>query len=145
MPGVEFKATRALGTTLGIGKTTPIIVGGLTSIGGLELSADTIDVTALNSSGGYREFIGGFKDAGELSLEGFFDATAGVGQKELYDRFESGVTDDYTITFPLAMKAKWEFKGVVTGFSTSADLEDAVPFSATIKVSGKPTLTVTTV
>lgn len=144
MATVVSKATRALGTTLGIGKTTPIIVGGLTSIGGLELSADTIDTTTLNSDGGYREFIGGFKDAGEISLEGYFDATAGVGQKELYDRFESGVTEDFTITFPVTMKTKWEFKGVVTGFSTSADLEDAVPFSATIKVSGKPTLTVTT-
>ena len=38
--------------------------------------------------------------------------------------------------------AKWEFKGIVVGFSTSADLEDPLSFSSSIKVSGKPTLTV---
>ena len=48
-------------------------MAGLTSINGLELSADTIDVTTLDSDGGYREFIGGFKDAGEVSLEGFLN------------------------------------------------------------------------
>ena len=37
-------AKRALGTTLAIGATT---VGGLTSISGVEISADTIDVTTL--------------------------------------------------------------------------------------------------
>ena len=42
---------RALGTTLSIGATTPVTVAGLTSINGLELSADTIDATTLNSTG----------------------------------------------------------------------------------------------
>ena len=30
------------------------------------------------------------------------------------------------------------FDGVITGFSTSADLEDVIGFSMTIKVSGQP-------
>lgn len=134
-------AQRALGTKLKIGDTTPVAVAGLTSIGGLELSADTIDVTTLDSDGGYREFIAGFKDAGEVSLEGYLEPDTGKGQKELYDLFESGNEEDFTIQFPNDM-AKWEFKGVVTGFSTSADREDPLAFSATIKVSGKPTFTV---
>ena len=139
-------AKRALGTKLSIGKgptPAPIVVGGLTSIGGLELSADTIDTTTLDSEGGYREFIAGFKDAGEVSVEGFLDATTGKGQKEMYDLFESGVVEDFAIAFPVETKTSWDFKGIVTGFSTSADLEDPLAFSATIKVSGKPNLTVT--
>lgn len=136
-------AERALGTKLQIGSASPVMVAGLTSIGGLELSADTIDVTTLDSDGGYREFIAGFKDAGEVSLEGYFDPGEGNGQKELYDLFQSGAVEDFTIAFPDSTKAKWQFKGVVTGFSTSADLEDPLAFSATIKVSGQPTLTVT--
>lgn len=134
---------RALGTKLQIGSTTPVTVAGLTSIGGLELTADTIDVTTLDSNGGYREFIAGFKDAGEVSLEGYLDATTGQGQKELYDLFESGATEAFIIQFPAETNTSWEFSGVVTGFSTSADLEDPLAFSATIKVSGAPTLTVT--
>lgn len=134
-------AKRALGTKLKIGESSPVAVAGLTSIGGLELSADTIDVTTLDSDGGYREFIAGFKDAGEVSLEGYLEPETGKGQKELYDLFESGETEDFTIEFPNSI-ASWAFKGVVTGFGTGADLEDPLSFSATIKVSGRPTLTV---
>lgn len=134
-------AKRALGTKLQIGDVSPVTVAGLTSIGGLELSADTIDVTTLDSDGGYREFIGGFKDAGEVSLEGYLELEAGKGQKDLYDLFESGDTEDFIILFPDTI-GKWEFEGVVTGFSTGADLEDPLSFSCTIKVSGAPTLTV---
>lgn len=136
-------AKRALGTKLQIGKNSPVTVAGLTSIGGLELSADTIDVTTLNNDGGYREYIAGFKDAGEVSLEGYLELEPDKGQKDLYDLFESGETEDFTILFPNNM-GSWEFEGVVTGFSTSADLEDPLSFSATIKVSGAPTLTVGT-
>lgn len=135
-------AERALGTKLKIGKTTSTPVAGLTSIGGLELSADSIDVTTLDSEGGYREFIAGLKDAGEVSLEGYLNPKTGKGQKELYDLFESGDVEDFIIEFPSDLGASWEFKGVVTGFSTSADLEDPLSFSATIQVSGKPTLTI---
>lgn len=137
-------ATRGLGTLLKIGSdVSAVSVAELTEIGGLSLSADTIDVTSLDSDGGYREFIAGFKDAGEVSLSGFFDATAGKGQKELYDLFESGAASPFSIDFPASTKAKWVFSGVVTGFETSASLEDPLSFSATIKVSGKPTLTIT--
>lgn len=134
-------AKRALGTQLKIGKTTPVAVAGLTSIGGLELSADTIDVTTLDSEGGYREFIAGFKDGGEVPIEGYFKPETGKGQKELYDLYEAGTVEDFVIQFPNNM-ARWEFKGVVTGISTAADLEDPLSFSSTIKVSGKPNLIV---
>jgi len=136
-------AKRALGTKLQIGTANPVTVAGLTSIGGLDLSADTIDVTTLESEDGYREFIAGFKDSGEVSLEGYLELETGKGQKELYDLFESGEEEQFTILFPNNI-GSWQFKGVVTGFSTSADLEDPLSFSATIKVSGKPTLTVGT-
>lgn len=131
--------SRSVGTVLNFG-TTP--VGELTSIGGLELSADTIDVTTLSSDGGYREFMGGFKDGGEVSLSGLFNP-GDTGQAALYAGFESGETKECKIVFPVALGASWEFKAVVTGLSTSAELEEAVSFEATLKVSGKPTLKIT--
>lgn len=133
-------AVRSVDTKLLIGDTTPVEVAGLTSITGLELTADTIDVTTLSSTGGYREFITGFKDAGEVSVEGYLELDN--GQQQLHTLFESGTTEKFIIEFPNG--AKWEFDGVVTGFSTSASLEDPLAFSATIKVSGQPTLTIPT-
>ena len=131
--------TRSLGTVLKIGEEK---VGGLTEIGGIELSADTLDTTTLDSDGRYREFIGRFKDAGEVSLTGYLKIDATNGQKKMYDAFESGTEQTFAIEFPESIGAKWVFKGVVTGFSTGASLEDLISFGATIKVSGKPSLTV---
>lgn len=131
---------RSVGTTFKMGTSTATTaIGGLTSIGGVEVSADTVDVTALDSEGGYREFLMGFKDAGDVSLEGFLDDTD-TGQAAAYAALESGDVQKCEIAFPNG--SKWAFNGIVTGFSTSASLEDAVTFSATVKVSGKPTFTI---
>ncbi len=135
------KATRALGTKLKKGTTE---IGGLTSISGIEITAESIDTTTLDSNGGYRESIAGFKDAGEVALEGYFDEALS-SQVDLQTSLDTGVPEDYTIEFPTNPKATWAFKGVVTGFKVGdVDLDGLINFGATIKVSGKPTLTVGT-
>ena len=131
---------KALGTKL---KKGEIAIAELTSIGGLELSSDTIETTTLDSADGYRTFIGGLKDAGEVGISGFFNPTAGKGQDTLLTDFEAGTSNAYTIDFPAALKASWGFNAIVTGFTTGAELEDGISFEATLKVTGKPTLTVT--
>lgn len=125
---------RALGTTLSIDSTA---VGGLTSISGVEVTADTIDVTTLDSTDGYREFIGGFVDGGEVSAEGYM---SDKGTAEATIAGYVGATEK-SCEIAFSNGAKWAFDGVVTGFSTNADLEGVIGFSITIKVSGKPTFT----
>lgn len=133
-------ATRSLGTKLTKGA---VEIGGLTSIGGIEVTADTIDVTTLASAGGYREFIAGFKDGGDVAIEGFFDENTESGQVALQTSLDAGIAEDYTIAFPTTPKAEWAFKGVVTGFKVGdADVDGTIGFGATLKVSGKPVLTV---
>jgi len=135
-------ADKAFGTLLKVG-TSPSqkTIGELTSIKGLSLEADTIDVTTMGSTDGYREYIGGLKDAGEVEVEGFAKFTD-AGQAELLTLFNSGAVTDFEITFPTTTNTKWAFKGIVTGLEWEAGLEDAISFNATIKVSGEPTLTV---
>lgn len=135
-----MSATAALGTALKIGANA---IASLSSVGGISLSADTIDTTALDTTGGYRTFIAGFKDAGEVSMSGFFDPSDTTGQAALYAAFGTGAVTAFSIVFPSTMGASWAFDGVVTGFSTGASTSDAVTFDATIKVSGVPALTTT--
>lgn len=123
----------SMGTT--IKKSTGTAIAGLTSIDGLSLSADTVDTTTLDTVGGYRTFINGFKDAGEVSISGYYDYTS---HNAILTDFEAGTTSSYVITFPNGNT--WTFSAVVVGFTTGADLEDLVSFEATFKVSGKPTL-----
>lgn len=116
---------------------TPI--ASLTSITGLDLSADDIDVTAHDSADGYREFVQGLRDGGTVSIDGNFTAVA--SQEALKDLFDAGETVAMTITFPDDI-AEWQFNGYVNAFSTSAPMDDKAGFSATIKVSGKPILSI---
>jgi predicted secreted protein len=127
-------AKPAMGTKLKKGTTA---IGELTSIGGLDLSADTIETTTLDVVDGYRTFAGGLKDAGEVSISGYFDPAQHEG---LLTDFEAGTATAYTIEFPFG--ATWTFSAIVTGYSTGAEMEDNVSFEATLKVSGKPTLTI---
>lgn len=131
-------ATVAIGTTLKKGTTA---IATLTSIDGISVSADTIETTALDTTGGYRTFVGSLKDAGEVSISGYYSYTA---HNTVLADFESGASNSYTIEFPdkgTTSGSKWTFTAIVTAFSTGADLEDLVSFEATLKVSGEPTLT----
>lgn len=133
-------AGAAVGTKFYIGTTTGSAVAELSSIGGLSLSADTVESTSLDSTGGYRTFVQGFKDGGEVSLSGFFNPGSTASQKTLYTNYDNGTIATYTIAFPTAISANWQFSGIVTAIETGAELEDNVTFDCTLKVTGKPVL-----
>lgn len=128
--------SRSVGTKFNIDDTA---VGGLTSIGGVEVSAETTDVTALDNTTGYKEYLGGFKDGGEVPLEGFLDGDD-AGQDAMYAAMEDQEVHQFSIVFPAAIGKTWSFPGVVTKFATSAALNDGIKYSASVKVTGKPTL-----
>lgn len=128
--------SRSVGTKFNIdGKA----VGGLTSIGGVEISSETTDVTALDNTTGYKDFLGGFKDGGEVPLEGYLDG-ADEGQNAMYAAMEDQEAHQFSIVFPEAIGKTWTFNGVVTKFATSVALNDGIKYSASVKVTGKPTL-----
>lgn len=137
--------SRSVGTKLLIApKTgnTDVEVGALSSVSGIDASADEVEVTDMGNTDGYREYLPGFKDGGEVSLSGYMDGED-AGQARLYELMESGDVVDCKIQFPTKIGKTWSFKAGVTKFTTSADVDDAITFEATLKVSGKPTLAAT--
>lgn len=132
--------SNSVGTKLKVnGKT----VGGLTSISGIEVTAESIDVTDLANEDGFREKLPGFKDAGEVGGSGYLDGDD-EGQDECYALMASGDVVECAIEFPAKIGKTWKFKAGITKFATSADLEDAVTFEISLAVSGKPDLVATT-
>ena len=131
--------SRSVGTQLMIGDT---VVGGLKSINGIDVSADTIDITDLANTSGYREKMAGFKDAGDVSASGFLDGED-AGQEKCLELLNSGEEADCKIVFPAKIGKTWSFKAVVTKFTTGAEVEDAVTFETALAISGKPTLAAT--
>ncbi len=131
-------AIRALGTTIqhltayNTGGT-PDLIGALSSIGEVSLDSDEIDVTTLDSTGGYREFLQGFKDSGEISCSGYHDGSAAQGVvRTLY---ESGASGYWWITFP--DKTAVIFTAYVKGYQAGAfEVDGAVGFGLTLRITG---------
>ena len=112
-------------------KVNTILVGGLTDVtpGGVDVT--NIDVTAHDSTGGWREFVGGLTDGGTLELSGNYNL-ADVGQIEL--RAERGQVAAIIVTFSDLSTST--FSAVVGGFNLANPLDDKIEFSCSLKVTG---------
>ena len=108
----------------------------VTNIEGPAGEREEIDVTAHDSEDGFREFVPGLADGGEVTLELRFVPNK---HEDLYNDYVDGETQDYTIEYPDG--SKFEFDGFVTSFEPSAEFEAELTASVSIKVTGKPTLT----
>lgn len=105
------------------------------SVSGPNKSRETIDVTSLDSTGGYREFVGSFRDGGTVSLAMIF-------RRDTYDimndDFESDTVQSYEIILPDAEITTIEFDGLVTEVPLEIVADDAIKANVTIKVTSKP-------
>ena len=110
----------------------------INSIAGPDKSRATIDVTSLDSIGGYREFIASFRDAGSVTLEMNFTI---AGYSDMNDDFESDDAVDYRITLPDTGNTQFDFSAYVDNLTMGVPLDDKVTASVTLKITGQVTLT----
>lgn len=115
----------------------------ITNIGGPNLQAEQVEVTSHDSEG-WREYVAGLRDGGEISIEGNFvpsDAT----HTQMIDDFNSGSENNYRIILPDgeddATSSKWEFAAICTGLEFTHPADGVLGFSATYKLTGQPVLT----
>ena len=112
-------------------------VSEIISIGGPGGTRETIDVTSLDSSGGYREFIAGFRDAGTVSLAMIFARTE---YEIMKDDFEDDDLQNYEIVLPDDESTSLEFEGLVTEIPLTIPADDKVTCDVVIKISGQVTI-----
>lgn len=103
------------------------------SITGPSKTRAFIDVTSLDSTGGYREFITGFRDAGTIALALVFTRD---GYEALDNDFASEALQNYMILLPDTDETSLEFEGLVTELPLTIPTDDAVTFDCTIKITG---------
>ena len=110
------------------------------SITGPSMTRDTIDVTSLDSTGGYREFIAGFRDGGEVTLNMNFTV---AGYDDLKDDFGLETKVNYRINLDKggSNDTKFDFAGLVTSLGLAVPMDDKVTTDVTIKISSSVTLT----
>lgn len=105
----------------------------INSITGPTMTRDFIDVTSLDSTGGYREFITGFRDAGTISLSMNFTRNTYDAFK---DDFESPDLHYYEICLSDPENTTLEFAGLVTEVPITIPTDDKITADVTIKISG---------
>jgi len=115
------------------------VIGSLTSVGEISPDSEELDATCLDSAGGYREFLQGFKDSGELTLSGYLDPDK-PGQKQMMTLYGTGALGYFWVTFP--DQATVAFNAYVKSFTLgAADVDGVVGFGATLRISGAVTAT----
>jgi len=130
-------ATWGCGATIQIGTTT---ITQLNTIVPPGFDSDDIDVTTHDNTNGFRTYIKGMSDAGEIEVEGNFDYSKNYST--CYALMVTRTLQTITITVPTEPSVtKWECLGYCKSLETEAPVDDKIPFNATIKVSGKPILT----
>lgn len=119
----------------------------LTEIGEFGLGeADDIDVTNHDSPDGYREFIRGLVDPGDISFSGQWNAAA--SQQLPMTGANTGITtgpttthDYFRIVLPSSL-GTWEGRGYWKSFTLNPQMDGLLEFSGSIKISGKPSFVV---
>lgn len=107
------------------------------NISGPELTAEQIEVTSLDSVGGYKEYIPGLLDSGSVTLEMNF--LAGDAQQTALRTKVMTVgqaATNFRIVLPDPATTTITFAGIVESYSPSVETGSQITASVTIKITG---------
>jgi hypothetical protein len=98
------------------------------------INVETIETTHMGSDDGFREYIAGLKDGGEVTVNmNYVEASATLLQTLVLAGVET-----FRVTFPGS--STYTFSGIPTAFAfDEVVIDDKIAMSLTIKVTGKPT------
>jgi len=145
----SFNCTLGWDSAGGTGYDT---IGQVKDISGPSISRDTIEVTDRDVTSNYKEFWGGYADGGDITFTVNWDpinsrthgTAAGTG---LLTNFEETDYCDTKAAWQLQLDlcggtATWTFDGITTGFDVGMPENGVLTADVSVKVSGKPTLTI---
>ena len=162
MSYTESQARLGLGLDLQLGQNdanplssppteeTFVSIGEITDLGKSGAKADTPDVTNMQSPDGFREFISGLRESGEVSVTVNYVA-GDTSQGDVETLFNSGEKRNWHIVVPPAVSlgevsspGYWTFKAIVDAFGDATMSPDKqISQSFKLKISGKYAFTAT--
>ncbi len=112
-------------------------------ISGPDLSLDTEDVTTHDSPNAWEEHVGTILRSGEVTLDLVFDPAEVTHRNQATGLIHDMISREevtYSLVFPTVAPITWTFNALVTGFSPDAPHSGALRASASLKLTGEPTL-----
>lgn len=121
--------------------TTFVEVAEMLSLSGPSMSVGAVDATHTSSPDAFREFIAGLGDGGEISGSFNWKPTDTNGQAAALALFQARTTRGWQIVFANTDASVLAFAAFITGWAFETQLDQTVKVNLTLKVTGKPTLT----
>jgi len=132
----------AFGTQLqrGDGATPEVFttIADVTSLDLPDIKRDTIDVTSHGSEDGWKEYLGGLVDGGEMKATVNYQPTL---HDQFVDDFDDRQPRNYRVVFPDDAATTWQFGAILTEFKPSAPYDDKAEADLSWQITGKPTFT----
>jgi len=114
------------------------------SIGGISMTSDEIESTTLDNVGSFREFLQGFRDAGEMALELVWDPSLpshGSLAYGAYGLFSSGLNIVLRETVPVSPLHYIHMVGFFRDFELpTMTVDDVIATNTVLRLSGTPIL-----
>lgn len=110
------------------------------SISGPDITRDTVDVTHMESSGNFREYISTLQDGGTMNFDINYigDNTT---QNNLKADMDAGTARNFQLLMPNTGATLFTFTALVVGFSFNFDIESLISASISLKITGVVTIT----
>jgi TP901-1 family phage major tail protein len=119
-----------VGATLG----TTVVVVGLTSKS-ITFSAETPEVTDQQSSGGWRQYIGGGYLDGKMSVQGWYDESA-IGAQTAFGYIENGSTIKFKFGENGTAKTYFSGSAIVTNLQISGNGSSPSDYTFDLQTTG---------
>lgn len=133
----------AFGTKLYKGTSSGTLYVNVGNITGPALSLDMVEVTTMDSTAAWEEFVGGLLRSGELTFDIVYDpanATHKNAAGGILADLIARVAITYTLVFPDAATTEWTWSGFFSGFTPDMSVAGALLSSVTVKPTGVVTL-----
>lgn len=108
------------------------------NISGPNITRDLLETTSLDTSGGYKTFIAGFRDGGSIDLDMNFTRDS---YDDFKDKIESDAVNNYQIVLSDTGATTFDFAGFVVSLGLTVAPADKVAARVSIKITGTVTLT----
>lgn len=120
------------GTTLSLGTATAK-VGQLRSISFPGLTVDDVDISNMDSTAAYKEFVPGMIDGGTVEFEAVYEKADAI---LLFAKAKARAAEQWTITF--VDSATFTFIGYLNSLGGSAPYDGEVVVNGALKVTAEP-------
>jgi hypothetical protein len=125
-------------------KRNTVAIASVRNISGPGFSLDTEDVTTHDSIEAWEELVATILRSGQIAVDLEYDPNAATHKNAagglLYD-LTTRVSGPYSIVFPTTPAVTWTFTCFVVGFEPGEPHDGALTATATLKITGKPTIT----